>query len=273
MSKTPIVTLDDLAAVARDLDTAGADWMLVGALARDALLHEGGEEDAIRTNDADAAVNVATWQDYRDLKSRLVVLGWTETRVDHRMHTPHRVLVDLVPFGRLEAPPGSVPLGEGNRRMNVLGYEAALRAAEPMKVQGHSVKRISLPFFVLLKCFAWEDRQDRTAKDAEDLNRIFRMFDQQWMDRDEGALVIAHADVFDLHEHTYEHSARVLGRIVREAAAPDGALVAAVEEWLDSQRENGFKYLALAMGSITSTPEKREQIWEAFAIGWQDVGY
>lgn len=269
------LSLSSLEGVIVDLDAVAATWMLVGALARDHLLYRqlgATVPKGLRTQDADAGVSVATREDYTALKAKLEERGWTQEYLEHRMRSREGIVVDLVPFGRLEDPSGSVSFESGDTHLNVTGYAAALAASTREHVDGRTTRVLTLPFYLMLKCLAWEDRRHRTSKDAEDLARVFIAFDERWMTVEDGARISRHADVFDVEDDTLAQSARVLGRECRAAAESDPALSAVMSTWLHTQARDGHKAVGQAMSAASIyQPARRRLAWEAFLRGWKDA--
>ena len=108
--------------------------LLVGATARDLQLHHGhGIPIARATTDVDVAFAMADWEEFDALRAALLDShAFVPTRSDHRLLHQHRVPVDLIPFGEIEAPVFDVdvedalePLhpahGRGTRRMGLAG--------------------------------------------------------------------------------------------------------------------------------------------------------
>jgi predicted nucleotidyltransferase len=173
-----------LASVAADIEAANLPQrpILVGALARDVLLrHAHGVDTGRATADADFAIAVADWNDYQQVKNRLLAGGaFKPSRSgDHRLE--HRKLswIDLIPFGGLERrdktiawPPDGEPI------MNVLGFQEASATAVAVRLPGgQQVLTVSLPMLAALKLLAWEDRRERVDdRDAEDLVVILEKY-------------------------------------------------------------------------------------------------
>lgn len=83
----------------------GLDFFIIGALARDlVLIHLHELQPRRLTRDADVAVAVATWDDYKTLAKTLTRdYGFQEGDERQRLVAPGGALLDLIPFGAIEA--------------------------------------------------------------------------------------------------------------------------------------------------------------------------
>ncbi|EGV18849.1 hypothetical protein [Thiocapsa marina] len=172
--KEDLRALGDLVRDIRD-QSAGADFMLVGAAARDLLLqHHHGVEPLRKTTDVDFAFAVPDWPAYIALTKRMIDTGGfkPDDRIQHRLRNRIGTVVDLLPFGGVESPEAQIvwpPPGEA--LMSVIGYAEANAATESVMLPGTvPLAVITIPMFALLKLFAWEDRHlAQPRKDAGDL--------------------------------------------------------------------------------------------------------
>ncbi len=93
--------LRHLAAIVADIRAAAvADFLLVGAAARDLLLlYRHGITPPRRTTDVDFAFCVPDWSRFEQLKAALVGSGrFTSGRITHRLHHRIGTPLDLIPF-------------------------------------------------------------------------------------------------------------------------------------------------------------------------------
>ena len=158
------------------------ELLLVGALARDLLLHYGhGVRIERLTVDADFALAVADWNEFSAARDALLASG---TFVAHR-HVAHKLQhakfgwIDLIPFGAVERSDATIAWPPtGDEVMEVLGYaEAAESSIAVTLPKGQTVRVVSLPMLAVLKVFAWSDRHRLTqGKDAVDLGLILRNY-------------------------------------------------------------------------------------------------
>jgi predicted nucleotidyltransferase len=181
---------DDLRAlgdIVRDLrdHSAGADFMLVGATARDLWLqYHHGVEPLRKTTDVDFAFAVSDWAAYIALTKRLIETGCfkPDERAQHRLRNRIGTVVDILPFGGVESPEAQIVWPPPDETlMSVIGYAEASAATETIMLPGTvPLAVITVPMLALLKLFAWEDRHwAQPRKDAGDLlfvlDHAFRM--------------------------------------------------------------------------------------------------
>lgn len=173
--------------VLRRIDTAcqtqGVPYLLTGAMAREILLVQvHGLPPGRATRDVDFGVLVKTWAAFVALKAALVESGdfVTDGAVQHRLYTVSerlgvRMPVDLVPFGGVEAPGGSLAWPpNGEVVMDVRGYEAAHHHAIHVEVwPGLVIPLPSAHGIAVMKILAWKDRGSATqGRDIVDLLEI-----------------------------------------------------------------------------------------------------
>lgn len=175
----------DFAGIARKL---GVPFCLIGAGARLLLLDwKDGVIDRRRTEDWDFGVQVAHWAAFDALRAALLDCGrFSDCSIKHRLVHRSGVPVDFVPFGDLEAPPGSITFAEDERTMQVSGFAEALERAVPLVVApGLTLPVVNLPGFVLLKLFSANDRcGNQQTKDLQDILVVFTTSHEQDGNRD-----------------------------------------------------------------------------------------
>jgi len=169
--------LRDCAEVSKQLNIP---ILVVGAFARDIIFAKHKQTVGRKTIDLDLAISVGTKEDFSAMCQYLIAKGtYKETRLAHRLiynGLGADLEVDLVPFGKIENPPGSIQWPD-DFRMNLLGFEEALANANPVKFGNEPeliLSVLSLPAFVILKLIAWDDRKDRSKKDAMDLRSVLK---------------------------------------------------------------------------------------------------
>lgn len=174
--------LNELAGLVRDIRTAAPsmDPLLVGAMARDVLLHHGhGVRLTRATRDVDLAFLVADWNEFNSLQESLLRSGlFSAGRLVHRVLYRERLPVDLIPFGGTERPDRTIVWPSDKTVMSVLGYREARAAAIDVRLpQNQRILVVSLPVQIVLKLLAWSDRgADRPRADAADLFLILRHY-------------------------------------------------------------------------------------------------
>ncbi len=172
-----------LSTIVQDLQVAAGreKFLLVGALARDLLLHYAHAIPIIRaTTDVDLAFAVADWDEFDSLREALLRSGafGPEQPLVHRLIHPTDVPIDLIPFGGVEGPDGSFVWPDDESEMSVLGYREAIETAVDVVLPGRvRVTTVSIPMLAILKVIAWSHRHVRApVKDARDLFLILQNY-------------------------------------------------------------------------------------------------
>lgn len=230
----------------------GADMVVIGAAARDLVVHAAvGEEPVRATLDVDVAIAVDD-AGFAGFTQGLELIR----RTGHRFRVL-RVEVDVVPFGPVETN-RHVLLRDGHR-LDVTGLaEAAATAVQVEMPCGLTLKVASLPAQAALKVLAWRDRHMRNTKDALDLEQILECAalgpyaDEVW--EDESAL--EHED-YDLRRASAFRAGKLSAA---PFASADGAAVLEVLE-----DPVGALRLAQHMRSLVA-----EELIGAFARGFRE---
>ena len=177
-------TVEVLGTVSRLANELGSPFVVVGASARDLVLHYGyGAPVKRATYDVDFAVEVATWEVYGTLRERLEQVDYTATEHAHRMHSPNGTVIDIVPFGPIESDGGTIGWPpDGEVVMDVTGFQDACDAADWVRVQ-EEPEPLDIPVaspagMAVLKLIAWTDREvNLRGKDATDLAYLLRTYE------------------------------------------------------------------------------------------------
>ena len=170
--------------VGRVMTVLGMPYVVVGATARDLVLHYGHGAPLQRaTQDVDFAIEVPDWSAFDALKNKLGENGFRTTEAQHRLISPSGVMVDVVPFGQLEDEAALIAWPpEGEIVMNVLGFQEACDHAEWVRIQDSPELDVPVATPVgmaLLKVIAWMDRaRDLRKKDAMDLAYLLSTYEK-----------------------------------------------------------------------------------------------
>ncbi|WP_019623942.1 nucleotidyl transferase AbiEii/AbiGii toxin family protein [Thioalkalivibrio thiocyanoxidans] len=219
--------LGEINRLAADL---GIPFVVVGATARDMVLHHGFSLEVRRaTRDIDLALEIAHWGTFQDFENGLLATGRFRSdraAAQRLLYTvAQRPLpVDLIPFGRIESAGHAITWPpEHVVQLNVQGFADASRAARPVRVKADpptDVQCISPSGLALLKLIAWDDaRQDgRRRRDAEDLRYLVETYlDAGNRDR----LFEEHASLLDREDFDYvEAGVHILGSDLTALMAP-----------------------------------------------------
>jgi len=173
-----------LAELVADLRSAAPAWepLLVGAMARDLLLYHAHNIPVSRaTEDIDLGFAVADWEGFATLRAALLASTHFEAHSSmiHKFFHRRRRQIDLVPFGGLELPDGSIAWPpRGDEVMTVVGFREALASArDVMLPEGQRVHVVSLPMLAALKVIAWSERHTTAPrKDAADLLLVLKNY-------------------------------------------------------------------------------------------------
>lgn len=146
--------------------------MLIGARCRDILHAAYGCKSMLRgTSDTDLAIALEDWAAFHAIRERFAASG----------DTGHRFLiadtpVDIVPFGPVENPAGTVEHPRPSEPMNVHGFRDAFDTAATIPGE-QAVKIARPPAYAVLKLHAWLDRIEHdTTKDGPDLGLVIQWY-------------------------------------------------------------------------------------------------
>ncbi|XVU26552.1 hypothetical protein ACQPZJ_05725 [Actinoplanes sp. CA-054009] len=144
--------------------------MLVGAHCRDILQSAFGHDFLLRaTADIDLGLAVANWAAYEELVTRLPSAGNTGIRFQIGPMT-----ADLMPFGPVENPSGTVTPATRGESISVWGFAEVFAAAHPLELPtGGTIRIPAAAGYAALKLAAWLDRSAYGEyKDAADIATV-----------------------------------------------------------------------------------------------------
>lgn len=173
-----------LASLLTDLQKAapGIDLLLVGATARDVLLsYAYGNPLSRATHDADIAFAISSWAAFDTLRRRLLESDKFESvaGTGHRLQHHSGIPVDLIPFGAIERPDGTIAWPpEYAEVMGVLGFAEARASAIEVRLPHNQILHVvALPMLAILKLLAWTERRFREPrKDSADIFDILTKY-------------------------------------------------------------------------------------------------
>ncbi len=167
-------------------EALGIPWLLVGAAARDLVLEQLGLKGLERaTLDVDIAVQVRTWGEYSALKSALIETdGFLRHGLPHRLISPARQPLDLVPFGELAEDGELAWEGTDGLTMDVALFGDVLEASTVLRLGDTAIRIPSLAGLVCMKLTAWRDRHLDTGRDAVDLSGLLERA-TEWVSLDQ----------------------------------------------------------------------------------------
>jgi predicted nucleotidyltransferase len=142
-------------ALASSSDLNPDDLMVVGASCRDILPSAFGHGFPLRgTTDVDVAIALPDWAPFEELTQSLEPIGTTGIR-----YLIRSIPVDLVPFGDVEDPTGSVTPTRRDEDMSVFAFREVFDHASNLPLAEDLQVRIPTPAgFCALKMSAWANR-------------------------------------------------------------------------------------------------------------------
>ncbi|RNI20895.1 hypothetical protein [Flexivirga caeni] len=160
----PEEVLSELSSACREL---GLEFLVVGAAARDLIIHARQQSNPEReTDDVDIAVAVRAEGQFSDLIRRFPLVRGHQNKI-----TVHDVEVDVVPFGDIEQ--ARTILFPDDHRLDVNGLQEAHATAVSVRMpNGTEIRAAGAPAQTALKILAWRDRHEANTKDGIDLRVI-----------------------------------------------------------------------------------------------------
>jgi len=210
------VTAELLSKINQVAKEVNADFFVIGAAARDLVLEKGlGVTVGRATVDLDLGVMVNGWSSFSKLKAKLLSTGQFEMdkKIAHRFLYKSALPLDIIPFGKIESPPGSIKWPPDREiKMNVKGFQEAFDNSLLVRVGPDlNILFVSLPGLAVLKLVAWSERSSEAAsKDAYDLALLLRSYVRAGnMDR----LYKEKMDLLEAEDHDQDRAgARLLGQ-------------------------------------------------------------
>lgn len=182
--KIDAATVELFRTVKKTIQRLKMPYVVVGATARDLVLHHGhGAVLERATRDIDFAIEIPGWDAFGALRRKLAEAGFSEGREQHRLYGPAGTIVDIVPFGQVADESVTIAWPpDGEIVMNVLGFQEACDNADRVcldKPSGLTIPVATPPGMALLKMIAWNDRErDKRIKDARDLAYLLMSYER-----------------------------------------------------------------------------------------------
>jgi predicted nucleotidyltransferase len=164
----------------------GLRYFVAGAAARDLMLvNVFGLRPGRATRDIDFGIAVKSWDEFQDLKDRLVASNEFEAEPGntHRLFLKASgdvtgIPIDIIPFGGVESETHTIAWPP--RRdviINVAGFEEALESSVRIRIEDDLLVCVaSIPGLAVLKLLAWQDRRHENNKDATDLRSLLAAY-------------------------------------------------------------------------------------------------
>ena len=182
----------------------GIPYLVVGATARDIVLVHGYNANIERgTRDVDFGIQVQTWEQFDQLKTRLLESGFVQHKdkvhqlnITDSSNMPWEI--DIVPFGEVAQSTNEIvwPPNE-DFVMSVMGFDEAFENALTVRISETpelQIKVASPAGLIILKLISWLERgSDIRKKDAADVYYLIKhyakipeildaLYDQEFME-------------------------------------------------------------------------------------------
>jgi predicted nucleotidyltransferase len=128
---------------------------------------------ARKTRDWDFAVRVDSWRQYEALSVALVSADFQRSVVPHRFHHDDGGLLDVVPYGNIEHPPGSLEW-PGGVVMSTAGLTALDQHHAVLRIESVELRAATIPAVIGLKLLAYRDRRPAIVRDIQDVHAMLR---------------------------------------------------------------------------------------------------
>lgn len=268
-NKLDQLTIELYRAVDHAARAVECEYLVVGASARDLLLHHGyGMNIERATNDVDLGVQVRNWLQFNALCDELYGLGFQKTARIHRLQSPQGLPLDVVPFGGISDSDDQIAWPPDQEIiMNVLGFQDALQNAVVVRIAIEpelTIPIASTAGLALLKVIAWTDRpSDLRRKDAQDLYQLARSY---W--RISAEEVYEDVELLERFELNADRvGAYLLGRHCRQIAVAETRIY--LDRFLHGEiRQTDFETLIHeSLNDRFSPRESNEDVLRAFSLG------
>jgi predicted nucleotidyltransferase len=164
-------------------DSLNIPFFVVGASARDLILkHCYGIEPPRKTGDIDLGVEVANWQQFKELTESLIATGQFFPTKETQRFLCGVILIDIVPFG---------PITDDNKKiswppeheiiMSMVGFKEAFEYSITVRLSSDPVldiKLSTLPGLAIMKLISWKDKYPERKRDAGDLLLIMNEYEE-----------------------------------------------------------------------------------------------
>jgi len=195
----------------------GIHFYVIGATARDIIMHLHNEKSGRATHDLDIAIAVDNWDRYKEIEEGILSLdGFTkDSHQQQRFLYLEKFELDLVPFGEVMKQDDKIfwPPDE-SVAMSVLGFSEVATTTHTVDIDKEtSIQIASLAGIFLLKLVAWSERNIETNKDADDMGFII----SNYLSINQDRVLSDHLDLYeDENFDTNTAGARLIGRDLKE---------------------------------------------------------
>lgn len=167
-------------------EKAELTFYVIGATARDIIMQQLVDVSSQRrTRDLDIAIAIPNWNKFEDISQIMVSEGFKKSKKSNQRFFFGDYELDIVPYGNIAKEDDNIYWPpEEDIAMSVKGFNEVLQDAITVNIDKEvTFKVASLHGLFLLKFNAWQDRKDRTDKDAEDMSFILENYYEANLDR------------------------------------------------------------------------------------------
>lgn len=214
-----------------------SDFYVIGATARDIVLcgiHN--QTAARRTADLDIAIAIKDWDKFDQISKGLCEIdGFNKSNKQKQLFWYNKNFkLDIVPFGEIAKADKNIYWPpEEEFAMSVVGFtEVANNTLNVTIDDEFTIKVASLPGIFVLKLAAFNDRKNKTNKDADDLAFII----ENYLDINDERAAAEHYDIYEVDNfNTFTAGATLLGRDIKSILGGNGETIQTFIEIIEDE--------------------------------------
>jgi predicted nucleotidyltransferase len=261
--------VEALRILSRVLSQEGRRFVLIGATVPQILLDFGetAAPGSRETRDVDAVARVSSWEDFDQIRERLIKEGFRQGQVAHELWFGEDTRLDLIPFGPGLIQGDKLAWPYGDSVMTACGFEEAFECARDEQVAADlTVSVVTIPGLVLLKTVSYLDRPGERARDLIDIVYCFEEYEKipgesRRFENGVGVEV-------DGKEVTFEEAgAYLLGWEVLRLAKPNSLQL--VRQFLDripDEYARPIIQILTEQGRLLESEERRSVVYRLFRV-------
>ena len=198
-------------------ESIDSEFYVIGATARDIILSSIHNQTAARrTADLDIAIAIKDWNKFEQISKELCKIeSFSKDKKQKQRFLFQAVyMIDIVPFGEIAKADKNIYWPpEEEFAMSVVGFtEVANNTLDVTIDDEFSIKVASLPGIFILKLAAFNDRKNKTNKDADDLAFIISNYLETNLER----AATEHYGLYEVDDfNTFTAGATLLGRDIK----------------------------------------------------------
>lgn len=222
------------------------------------------------TRDVDAVAEVASWEDFANLRTLLQQEGFRQSRIEHELLWDTDVRIDLVPFGPALVQHDKLSWPSSGAVMSVCGFEEALACAREERIAPDlKVPVVTIPGLVLTKVIAYMDRPEIRVRDLVDIVYCFDHYETK--PGESRRFDLADNEVNGVPVKFEEAGALLLGKEVGSLAKPNSlAIVRRFAELFSDEFARPISQMLVEEKRLVDNEARRRmlcRLFQAFAAG------